>query len=137
MNRIGTTLIFLSLLIIGGSLFLIGQEEQPKKIAIASEGDTIESQVENQGGRSSWFLFFDGKGELLEAIENPYKQEGGGAGVSCADFLAEKGVTVFVAGKVGNKMKAALENSSIAFISFSGTVENALAKALETSSGKH
>jgi predicted Fe-Mo cluster-binding NifX family protein len=136
-KRRSAPLIFLSLLIIGGFFILPGQEEPPKKIAVASEGDTVDSQVGNQAGRSSWFLFFDGEGELLEAIENPFKQEGGGAGVSCAGLLAEKRVTVLVAGKVGNKMRAALDSSRIAFILFSGTVENALAKALETSSGKH
>ncbi|MBN1224714.1 MAG: NifB/NifX family molybdenum-iron cluster-binding protein [Candidatus Aminicenantes bacterium] len=137
MKKIGTVIIFLFMIIIGGFPVLRGQEDRPEKIAIASDGDTIESQVGSQGARCPWFLFFDANGQLLETLENPYWQERGGAGINCAELLAEKGVTIFVAGNVGHKMSAALESSGIASISFSGTVEDALAKAMESIAGKH
>ncbi|MBN2409296.1 MAG: NifB/NifX family molybdenum-iron cluster-binding protein, partial [Candidatus Aminicenantes bacterium] len=63
--------------------------------------------------------------------ENPYREQRGGAGVSSADLLADKGVTVFVAGQIGGKMAAALENHGIAFVAFSGTVRDAVAHVLE------
>ncbi|MGB7295452.1 MAG: NifB/NifX family molybdenum-iron cluster-binding protein [Candidatus Aminicenantales bacterium] len=123
--------IFLALIILGGWICLNGQEQQPVKIAVASEGEAVDSQVTNQGPRCSWFLLFDENGGLKEAIENPYREARGGAGVGCADLLAGKGVTVFVAGQVGGKMAAALENHGIAFVSFSGSVKDAVAHVLE------
>ena len=123
--------IFLALIILGGWIRLNGQEQQPVKIAVASEGEAVDSQVTNQGPRCSWFLLFDENGELKEALENPYREQKGGAGVASADFLADKGVTVFVAGQVGSKMAAALENYGIVFVAFSGSVKNAVVHVLE------
>jgi len=126
-----TGLIFLSLFILGGLLILWGQEEQPKIIAIASDGETIDSQVGTQGARCSWFLFFDQKGQLTEALENPYQQADREAGLKCTELLADHEVTIFVAGKIGDKMAEALERKNIDFVAFSGTVKDAIKHVLE------
>jgi len=123
--------VFAVILILGGLITLSGQEEKPTKIAIASEGETMESQVGSQGARCPWFLFFNGKGELTETLENPHKEKMGGAGTSCAKLLADNNVTIFVAGFVGDKMAGALEQHNITYISFSGTVEEAVAHVLD------
>lgn len=126
-----TGLIFLNLFILGGLLILKGQEEQPKIIAIASDGEQIDSQVGSQGARCSWFLIFDQNGQLTEALENPYQQADRKAGVRCAELLADHGVTIFVAGNIGDKMGEALEGKNIDFIAFSGTVKDAIKQVLE------
>ena len=131
MKKTGIEFVFLILLILGGLLILRGQKEQPKKIAIASDGETIDSQVAEQGARCRWFLFFDEKEQLTEVLENPYQQERGNAGIKCTELLSDNEVTVFVAGNVGNKMAAALERSDITFIAFTGTVEDAIKHVLE------
>ena len=123
--------VFAVILILGGFITLGGQEEKPTKIAVASEGETMESQVGSQGARCPWFLFFDGEGELTETLENPYKEKRGGAGTSCAKLLSDNDVTIFVAGFVGEKMAGALEQYDITFISFSGTVKDAVAHVLD------
>lgn len=130
-KKAGTVFIFLIICILGGLLSLRGQEEQPKKIAIASDGETVDSQVVNQGARCHWILFFDEKGQLTEALENPYQQANREAGIKCAALLKDNNVTVFVAGNIGDKMAAALERSNIAFIAFTGTVEDAIKHVLE------
>jgi predicted Fe-Mo cluster-binding NifX family protein len=117
--------------ILGGVLALNGQDERPAKIAIASEGETLKSQVGSQGARCPWLLFFDEKGELTETLENPHREERGGAGIGCAKLLADNDVTIFVAGFVGNKMAGALEQHNITFISFSGSVKEAIAHVLK------
>jgi predicted Fe-Mo cluster-binding NifX family protein len=124
-------LIFSIMFILGGFAALSGQDERPTKIAIASEGETMESQVGSQAARCPWFLFFDEKGELTETIENPHREEKGGAGIKCAKLLADNDITIFVAGFVGDKMADALEQHNITFISFSGTVEEAIAHVLK------
>jgi len=130
-KKMKTGLIFLSLFILGGFLILWGQEEQPKKVAIASDGETIDSQVGSQGARCSWFLFFDQNGQLTKALENPYQQADREAGVRCAELLADHGVTIFVAGNIGDKMAEVLERENIDFIAFSGTVKDAIKHVLE------
>lgn len=123
--------LFLALVVLSGFFSLYGEEPQPMKIAVASDGEALDSQVTNQGPRCSWFLLFDDSGELKETLENPYREQRGGAGVGSADLLAGKGVTIFVAGQIGSKMAAALENYGIAFVAFSGTVKDAVAHVLK------
>jgi predicted Fe-Mo cluster-binding NifX family protein len=129
LKKAGST--FLTLAVLGGCFSLLKQNPQPVKIAVASEGEAIDSEVTNQGPRCSWFLLFDENGELKEALENPYREQRGRAGVGSADLLAGEGVKVFVAGQIGGKMAAALENYGIAFVAFSGTVKDAVAHVLD------
>jgi predicted Fe-Mo cluster-binding NifX family protein len=131
MKKICAIWIFSIMLLLGAFTAINGQDERPTKIAIASEGETLDSQVGSQGARCPWLLFFNGKGELTETLENPHKEKRGGAGTSCAKLLADNDVTIFVAGFVGEKMAGALEQHSITFISFSGTVKEAIAHVLK------
>jgi predicted Fe-Mo cluster-binding NifX family protein len=131
MKKTIAALIFMTIFIWGTVPILGGRAEQPKKIAIASDGETMDSQVGKQGARCRWLLFFDEDGELTEALENPFWQQRGSAGINCAELLADKKVTVFIATNIGNKMAAVLDESDITFISHSGTVEEALKEILE------
>jgi predicted Fe-Mo cluster-binding NifX family protein len=126
---VSALLVFLLLCL---AVYMGGQDERPLKIAVAADGKTIDAQVEYQGGRCPWLLFFDGDGELTEVLENPYQQKMGQSGVNCAAFLAEKQVILFVAGNVGGRMAEALEQRDIQFMAFSGTVKDAVAHALKT-----
>ena len=78
-------------------------------IAVASDGKTLKDSVSQVAARCPYFLFIDGTGKLLETVDNPYADTRGSAGVSAANFLAEKNVTIVVAGSFGNKMKDALK----------------------------
>lgn len=131
MKKTGIMFAFITIFIMGGLPLLSGSEEQTEKIAIASDGETIDSQVGYQGARSPWFLFFDQEGQLLEALENPHRYTRGNAGIKCAELLAEHEITVFVAGNVGEKMASALESNNITFIAFTGSVEDAIKHVLE------
>ncbi len=130
MFRIITALIVLILLL---PLCSIGEEEV--LIAVASEGKTLKDSVSQVAGRCSYFIFINSTGKILEAVDNPYKAGGGSAGVSAANFLAEKKVTVVVAEKFGNKMKSVLETKEITCFEWEGTVEEAVKKILETGKG--
>jgi predicted Fe-Mo cluster-binding NifX family protein len=131
MKKTMAGLIFMTIFILGTVPTLIGRADQPKKIAIASDGETMDSQVGKQGARCRWLLFFDEDGELTETLENPYWQQRGSAGINCAELLADKKVTVFIATNIGNKMAAVLDEKDITFISHSGTIEEALKEVLE------
>ncbi len=83
------------------------------KIAVAATGPEKTATISKLAGRSPFFLFFDGKGNFLEAVENPSKDLSGGAGRSTASLIAKKGATLIIAGDIGHKMKQALKEYQI------------------------
>ncbi len=68
---------------------------------------------------------------MTEVIDNPYKNASGGAGPSAADFLAQRGVTIVIAGSFGSKMINALESKGVVHFESKGSVGDAVKKALE------
>ena len=125
MNKVCAFLIS-GILFLGGFAGLSALGDQSTKIAVASQGNTVEAQVAKQGARCAWLMFFDAEGTLMETLENPYQQASGAAGAQCAAFLADKGATVFAAGNVGNRMAGELERLNIEFVSITGTVKDAV-----------
>jgi predicted Fe-Mo cluster-binding NifX family protein len=101
------------------------------KVAVAAEGKTVASEVSGVAARSPYFLIFDLEGKFLEALDNPYKTAGRGAGFSVVPFLAQKEVTFVVAGQFGEKMIQAMKSNSIDYLEFHGSAEAALEKVLE------
>ena len=99
------------------------------KIAIASEGKSIDSEISLRGGRAPYYLVFDDK-ELIETIKNPFAKGSGGAGFSVAYMLAEKNVKLVIAGKIGGNMEKALNEKDIKFREGSGKI-NKLLKELD------
>lgn len=112
---------------------LMGEEKVV--IAVASEGETLDAAVSHLAARAPYFLIVDDTGKLIEAAENPCKDIRGGAGVSAANFLAEKNVTIVVAGNFGNKMIDALKAQEIAYLKFEGMVADAVDKVLKQDGG--
>ena len=95
------------------------------KIAVASEGKDLDSEVSDRGGRASFYLVFEDK-KLIETIKNPFASGGGGAGFSVAYMLADKKVGLVIAGKVGGNMVSALKEKNIEFKEMSGKVSEVI-----------
>ena len=115
-------------------VFLIANQayaEDKGKIAVAAEGNTATAEVSGVAARTPYYLFFDGAGNLLEAVDNPYKEAKRGAGSSVVPFLAQKGVTLVVAGEFGKNMIQAMKSQGIEYLEFHGNAEGALNKVLE------
>jgi len=121
-------LVFISFVLIFQP-YLMGEEKII--IAVAADGETLEDSVSHVAARCPYFLIVDSKGKLSEVVENPYKDNRGGAGVSAANFLAGRNVTVVVAGSIGNKMRDALEAQEITYCEFEGSIEEAVREILE------
>jgi len=107
--------------------------EDTGKIAVAAEGNTPAAGVSGMAARSPYFLIFDRAGALLETLENPYKTAQRGAGASVVPFLAEKGVTLVVAGNFGPKMIRTMQSRGMESLEFQGSTEAAVTKILEGS----
>ena len=125
-------IIFFSLTII----FLVSvrayaTEMHTGRIAVASEGKTQTASVSNQAARCTNYLIFNSAGKFVEVINNPYKEAGGGAGPSVANFLAQKGVTLVIAKTFGNKMINAMKSKNITYFEINGNADEVVKKALK------
>ena len=95
------------------------------KIAIATVDKDENSEISGRGGRAPYCLIFNEKGEFSETLSNPFAVGGGGAGFAVAKMLADKGVDIFVAGTVGDKMIDALEEKGIKYYEKTGEAKQA------------
>ncbi len=101
------------------------------KIAVAADSKTAEAFVSNKAAKCPYYLIFDSNGKLTGVIDNPCEDTSGGAGPSAANFLAQRGVTMVVAGNFGSKMINTLKNNGITHFEFKGSVGDAVKRALE------
>ncbi|HZK03307.1 MAG TPA: NifB/NifX family molybdenum-iron cluster-binding protein [Bacteroidaceae bacterium] len=83
------------------------------KIAIASEKNSLESNIDSRFGRCPFFAFYDSKTDSLEFLPNPAKEVAEGAGPMAVQFIASKGVKKIVAGEFGIKIKSLLDTLNI------------------------
>ncbi len=85
------------------------------KIAVATSGPVKDAIISQRAARTPFFLFFDGKGNFIEALENPFCDQSRNAGPRAAMFLADKGVKLVIAGSIGSKMGQALRDYQIEY----------------------
>ena len=87
-----------------------------KKIAISSEGPTLDDAVDPRFGRAAGFVIVD------EAGATQYLDNGGsqamaqGAGIESARRIAEAGATVLLSGVVGPKAASALAAAGVTVV---------------------
>ena len=104
---------------------------QTVKIAVAAAGKTATAAVVDQPASAPYFLIFDGKGKLLEAIDNPSKTAEN-PGPDVINFLAGKGATVVVAGFFGPKIVDVAQAKGIKPVTFKGSAQDAVKKVLQS-----
>ena len=121
----------LTMLFLVSAITFAGQEDGAK-IAVASNNKETTSSVGTIAGRSPYYLIFNSTGKLLEVVENPYKDVRGGAGVSTASLLAEKGVTIVIAETFGGKMVNTMKSKGMAHFEFKGIASDAVKKVLNS-----
>jgi predicted Fe-Mo cluster-binding NifX family protein len=105
--------------------------EQKGKICIATQEKSSEAAVSKQAGIAPFFLFFDGKGKMTEAIANPFKDKEG-AGKLVAEWLKNKGVTVIVAEELRGQIVDVMKGKGIKVVSFKGSAAEAVKNVLQS-----
>lgn len=80
---------------------------------MSSTGKDLSSEVSDFFGRCPFFLIINDKGDLVEAIENPFINQRGGAGISAAKLVAQKGAKSIIAGHIGPRALSILEQFDI------------------------
>jgi len=74
--------------------------------------------IAENSARAPFFLVFErnenGGDVYIRTVKNPFTWSGG-AGIAAVDLLKDEGCDVFVAKKIGEKMKDALDQNSISY----------------------
>jgi len=83
------------------------------KIAICSQGDTLNAKVDSRFGRCPYFFIVDTETQKAEPFKNPSVMAGHGAGVGAVQFLASQGVEAVCATNVGPNAYSALQAAGI------------------------
>lgn len=71
------------------------------KIAITALGTTLDDAVAAGFGRCPYFLIVDSDATEFEVYPNPNIDQGGGAGIQSAQFMADRHVSVVLTGNCG------------------------------------
>jgi len=125
-------IVFISLAILLLCPVMVNAGELEKmKIAVAASSKTAKASVSNMAAKCPYYLIFNNKGELIEVIDNPYRDASGGAGPSAANFLAQRDIDIIVAGSFGSKMVNTLENKGVTHFEFKGLADDAVKRVLK------
>ena len=71
------------------------------KIAVSSNGETLDAQLDPRFGRCQYFLVVNSEDMSFETFNNESAFQGGGAGIQAAQFLASLGVEAVITGNCG------------------------------------
>jgi len=90
------------------------------KIAITSEGNTLNAQIDSRFGRCTYFAIYDTETKQTEFIANPGKEASGGAGPAAVQFIAKQGAKKIIASEFGGKTLPLLQTLGIEMMTESG-----------------
>jgi predicted Fe-Mo cluster-binding NifX family protein len=97
------------------------------KIAVASEGKTISSRVDDRFGRCPYFLVVDTTSRATETIENPGQQEKNAAGIRACQMLIAEDIDAVVVKNIGHNAHVTLTGAGMdVYTVVSGTVRAAV-----------
>ncbi len=96
------------------------------KIAISAAKDNIDSNISDVFGRCPYFIFLDISN--MEIVKNIYSEQAGGAGMSAAKLVVEKGAEAVLTNNVGPRALDVLKQFNIKIIEGSGNIKDALKK---------
>jgi predicted Fe-Mo cluster-binding NifX family protein len=122
-------------LIVLAVLFLVSGPvfaEQKGKICVATKEKSAEAAVSDKAAQAPYLLFFDEKGNLIEAIDNPLiKDLNKEVGKLMVGFLADKGVTAVIGKDYCGDIIGILKNKGITSYNFEGRAADAVAKVVQ------
>jgi predicted Fe-Mo cluster-binding NifX family protein len=97
------------------------------KIAISAAGPTLDAEVDPRFGRCQYFIIADTESPDFEAINNASAMSSGGAGISAAQMIADKGVEAVLTGNCGPNAYQVLSPAGIKVITgVSGKVKDVI-----------
>ena len=101
------------------------------KIAVPATSPEIDSLISQETGRAPFFLFFDNKGNFLEAVKNPAVEQSGGISRTVVALLVGNDITIIITDSIGDKMKKSLTDHHIDITNGTGTVHDAVKSLIQ------
>jgi len=86
------------------------------KVAITSNGNTLESKLDQRFGRCQYFTVYDTDTKGIEFIPNPNKDAEEGAGPASVQLVASRGVQKVISGEFGIKIKSLFDSLKIQMV---------------------
>lgn len=86
------------------------------KVAIASNGNTLESDLDSSFGRCNYFVIYDKESKVIEFLPNPHQEMEEGAGSESVKLVASKNIDKIISGEFGLKIKPLLDSLKIQMI---------------------
>ena len=86
------------------------------KIAISANGATLDAEVDPRFGRCQQFIIADTETNEFEAVVNSNAAASGGAGISTAQMIADKGVEAVLTGNCGPNAYRVLDAAGVKVI---------------------
>lgn len=97
------------------------------KIAVSAVAPDLDAEVDPRFGRCQHFVIADPESMEFEALENSSAMAAGGAGISTAQMIADKGVGVVVTGNCGPNAYQTLSAAGVQVITgASGRIRDAV-----------
>ena len=83
------------------------------KVAISATGNTLESTMDQRFGRAAYFIIVDTETMKFEALDNSATASAGGAGITSAQTVNDKGVEAVITGNVGPNAMSVLSAAEV------------------------
>jgi len=91
-------------------------------IVISSDGNKLSSNISSNASRSDYYIFINEKGDILEILNNSFKDIKGGASSQLVEMLKNKKASHFVASRVGEKLENSLNSNKIKYTIHNGSI---------------
>ena len=99
------------------------------KIGISATGKTLDAEVDPRFGRCQYFIIADIDTDDFEAVDNSSATAAGGAGISAAQMVVQKGVEAVLTGNCGPNAHQVFSSAGVKVITgVSGKVKDAIAE---------
>ncbi len=86
------------------------------KVAITSQRNTLDSNIDKRFGRCAYFVIYDTQSKSIEFLPNSNKDLEDGVGPASVHLIASKGVNKIISGEFGLKTKPLLDSLKIQMI---------------------
>jgi len=97
------------------------------RIAISAAAPGLDAEIEPRFGRCQHFVIVDPESMEFETLENSSAMAAGGAGISTAQMIAEKGVGVVLTGNCGPNAYQTLTAAGVQVVTgLSGKIKDAV-----------
>lgn len=99
------------------------------KIGISATGKTLDAEVDPRFGRCQYFIIADIDTDEFEAVDNSSATAAGGAGISAAQMISQKGVEAVLTGNCGPNAHQVFSSAGIKVVTgVLGKVKDAIAE---------